>query len=65
MGQATDQIVEVIDQTREELRSNLQELEGRVKSAADWRHHFDRHPEAMVVAALIGGALLSALVARR
>jgi hypothetical protein len=65
MGQATDQIVDDIDRTREELRANLEELEHRVKSAADWRHYVDRHPGAMMFAAAIGGALLSALIGRR
>ncbi len=65
MGQSTDEIVDDIDQAREDLRVNLEELEQRVKSAADWRHHFDKHPGAMTAAAMIGGALLSALLGRR
>jgi hypothetical protein len=64
MGQATDQIVNDIDQTREDLRSNLEELETRVKNAADWRAHFDKHPGPMLAAALVGGALLSLLIGR-
>jgi hypothetical protein len=54
-----------IDQTREELQSNLRELETRVKSAADWRSYVEKHPGPMVVAALVGGALLSAMMGKR
>jgi hypothetical protein len=65
MGQSTDEIVDDIDQAREDLRVNLEELERRVRSAADWRHHVHQHPGAMIAAAMIGGALLSAVLGRR
>jgi hypothetical protein len=65
MGQTTDQIASDIDQTRETLKSNLQELETRVKSAADWRSQFKKHPGPMLIAAVLGGALLSSLVGTR
>jgi hypothetical protein len=64
MGETTDQIANVIDQTREDLKSNLEELETRVKAATDWRAQFSKHPAAMVVAALIGGVLLSAMIGK-
>jgi hypothetical protein len=65
MGKAADEIATVIDQTREDLKSNLEELETRVKAAADWREHFRRHSGPMVVAAMVGGALLSAMLGKR
>jgi hypothetical protein len=65
MGETTDQIAGVIDQTREDLKSNLEELETRVKEVADWRSHFRKHPGSMVVAAVVGGALLSSLMGKR
>ena len=65
MGQTTDQIETDIDRTREELRSNLEELETRAKAVADWRSQFENHPGAMIVAALVSGALLSSLMVRR
>ena len=65
MGQTTDQITSNIDQTREELKSNLEELETRVKSAADWRSQFQKHPGPMVIAAVLGGALLSSIIGTR
>ncbi len=65
MGQTTDQIESDIDQARAELKSNLEELETRAKSAADWRSQFRRHPGPMVVAAMVGGVLLSAMLGKR
>jgi hypothetical protein len=65
MVQTTDQIAGDIARTREDLKSNLEELETRVKGAADWRSQFRNHPGAMITAALVGGALLSALFGKR
>jgi len=47
------------------LKSNFEELETRVKEAADWRSQFRHHPGAMITAAVVGGALLSALIGKR
>jgi|HubBroStandDraft_1064217.scaffolds.fasta_scaffold31611_6 hypothetical protein len=44
MGQTSDEIEIHISNTREDLRTNLDELEGRVKSAVDWRERFRRNP---------------------
>jgi hypothetical protein len=65
MGQTTDQIASEIARKREDLRLNLEELETRVKDVADWRGQFRNHPGAMLTAALVGGALLSALIRKR
>ena len=65
MGQTTDQIAAEIDQTREDLKANLEELEMRAKDVADWRSQFKKHPGPMLAAALVGGALLAALVGKR
>lgn len=65
MGQTTDQIAAGIDQTRDDLKSNLEELETRVKSAADWRGHFRKHPGSMIAAAVVGGMLLSSMFGKR
>ena len=40
MGETTDQIEAHIEQTRENLGANLEELEQKVRSVADWRQHF-------------------------
>ena len=65
MGQTTDQIENHIENKREDLKSNLQELETRVKTAADWRHYFAQHTGTMIAAAFGGGVLLAAMVGGR
>ena len=65
MGQTTDQIASDIAQTRADLKSNLEELETRVKDAADWRAHFRKRPGSMIAAALFGGVLLSLMSGQR
>lgn len=65
MGKTTDQITNDIDQTREDLKANLEELEGRLKAVTDWRVQVNRHPGAMVAVAALGGALLSLMTGKR
>ncbi len=65
MGQTTDQIETDIKHTREDLRSNLQELEQKVKSVTDWKQQFQNHPGTMVAAAFGAGALVATLGRRR
>jgi hypothetical protein len=65
MGQTSDQIETHIESKREDLKSNLQELEGRVKSATDWRHYFNQNPGMMIAAAFGGGVLLAAMMRKR
>ena len=65
MGQTTDQIENHIENKREDLKSNLDELETRVKSATDWRHQFQEHTGMMIAVAFGGGLLLSSMVGRR
>jgi len=65
MGEASDQITTRIDQTREDLRLNLEELENRVKAVTDLRGQIRKHPAALVIAVVAGGLLLSALLGKR
>ena len=65
MGQTTDQIENQIGSKREDLKSNLQELETRVKTATDWRHYFAQHTGTMIAAAFGGGVLLAAMLGGR
>jgi hypothetical protein len=62
MGQTTDEIVTDIDQRREDLRANIEELETRVKEITDWRSYVKKHPVPMIVVGLLGGVVLSSLV---
>lgn len=60
-----DQIRQIeahIDDTRERLGANFQELERRVESATDWRQHFEARPFTMLGIAFTGGVLLAALI---
>jgi hypothetical protein len=62
MGQTTDQIETHIEQKREDLSSNLEELEQRVKSVTDWRDQFKKNPMTMIGIALGGGVLLATMI---
>jgi hypothetical protein len=62
MGQTTDQIETHIEQEREDLGSNLEELEQKVKSVTDWREQFKKNPMTMIGIALGGGVLLATMV---
>jgi hypothetical protein len=65
MGQTTSaQIESHIRTTREELRSNLEQLERRVSSMVDWREQFRRNPALGVGLAVAAGFLLARLTAR-
>jgi hypothetical protein len=65
MGQTTDQIETHIEDERKDLKSNLQELETRVKSATDWRRYFRDHTGTMIAAAFGGGMLVSSMMGKR
>jgi hypothetical protein len=64
MGETTDEIESYIENKREDLESNLRELEHKVKSATDWRLQFRNHTGTMVAAAFAGGMLASAILGR-
>lgn len=65
MGQATSQIVAHIEDTRDDLGSNLRELEQKVKSVTDWKQHFRTNPMTLLGVAFGGGILLATMVGRR
>ena len=65
MGQTASQIEAHIENTREDLGSNLQELERKVKSVTDWQEHFQNHPMTMLGVAFGGGILLATALGRR
>jgi hypothetical protein len=62
MSQTTDEIKIHIESKQGDLRSNLEELEGRVKSIADWRQHFRRNPGVGLGFAFAGGVLLAGVL---
>ena len=65
MGETTGQIEGHIRNTREDLSANLSELEQKVKSATNWRHHFENNSGAFLAAAVGGGLLLSLIGSKR
>jgi hypothetical protein len=65
MGQDRDEIASRIESKRDDLRSNLEELEDKVKAVTDWRQQFERHAGLMLGLAFTGGLLLSGLMPQR
>jgi ElaB/YqjD/DUF883 family membrane-anchored ribosome-binding protein len=65
MGEKPDEIKNDIEQARSRLGQNLNELEYRVRSTADWRAHFDKHPWTFMGVAFVGSMLVSMMIARR
>ena len=65
MAEKPDQIERHIASTRSELGNHLQELEDKVKQAADWKTYYERSPMTMLGVAFGGGALLAGLLGGR
>jgi len=63
MNQTTHEIKSHIEETRNDLGDNLDELEQKVKSATDWKQHFRSKPMMMLGVAFGGGILLAATLA--
>jgi hypothetical protein len=64
VDRATERIGQEIDRERELMRSNLAELEDRVRSVIDWRQQFAGHPAAWLAVAFGGGLLIALMVQR-
>ena len=62
MDEAAHKIEAHIDRTRERLGSNLRELEQKVDAAIDWREQFRARPHIFLGGAIVGGALLAAVL---
>jgi hypothetical protein len=62
MGKTANQIETHIERTRDNLGSNIQELEQKVKSVTDWKHHFQNNPMTMIGVAFGGGVLLATML---
>lgn len=63
MSDTVDQIEDRIESSREDLRSNLEELGAKVKSAVDWRERFEANPGGVLAVAFGGGFILAKLIA--
>jgi hypothetical protein len=62
MGETTNQIEAHIERTRDNLGANIHELEQKVKSATDWKYHFQNNPMTMMGVAFGGGVLLATMI---
>jgi hypothetical protein len=62
MEQTTRQIETHIENTRDELGSNLHELERKVKSVTDWKEQFQKNPMLILSAAFGGGILVASMM---
>ena len=65
MAEQTDEIQQHIQSKRAELGHNLEELETKVKSAADWHTYFERYPMAALGLSVGGGMVLAMLAGSR
>jgi hypothetical protein len=65
MDRATDRVKQHLDHERRALRSNLAELEHRVRSSVDWRIQFRRNTAAFLGFACATGLLIGMMAARR
>ena len=61
MDETSHQIERHIQQTRNDLEDNLNELGDKVKKAVDWRAQVEERPGTMLGLAFAGGMILSAL----
>ena len=65
MGETKNQIENQIEDAREDLGSNLQELERKVKSVTDWKHYYAKSPMTMIGVAFGAGVLLAAMSGKK
>jgi hypothetical protein len=63
MGE-TDQIESELENRRDELQANLEELENKVRLVADWRYRFRKNPALLTGVAFGTGLLLASLLGR-
>ena len=62
MDQTVEQIEGQIEDSRQDLRSNLDQLGQTVKAAVDWRQKFRASPGAILAVAFGGGLILATVV---
>ena len=65
MGQTPDRIEAHIEDTRQALYRNMQELERKVRAIADWRAQIGNHPKVSLSVAAAVGILIAQRVLRR
>jgi len=63
--QESERIEKHIENKREDLSRNLEELETRVRSTLNWRTYYDHNPWVFLAAAFVGSAALTAMMSGR
>jgi hypothetical protein len=62
VGETVDQIADHIKSSREDLRSNLEALGHKAKSAVDWRERFRDNTGAALAVAFGGGFIVAKVI---
>ncbi|MEO8369078.1 MAG: hypothetical protein ABI806_07765 [Candidatus Solibacter sp.] len=65
MGKTKNQIENQIEDAREDLGANLQELERKVKSVTDWKQYYAKSPMLMIGVAFGVGVVLAAMSGKK
>lgn len=65
MDQRTAEIVKEISEERQKLAANIDQLQDKVRDAADWRGYFARKPWMILGVAAVAGFLFSGLLPSR
>jgi hypothetical protein len=62
VDEKSSEIIDEIETSRDRLGENLNDLESRMREAANWRTYFERHPYMFIGTAVGGGLLLSGIL---
>ena len=62
MGETSNEIKQQIDHKRDALGENLDQIQRKVKDAADWRIQVQKRPFTMIGVAFGGGLLLAQMI---
>lgn len=62
--QTSNEIAAHIEETKQRLKSNVHELEEKVRSAVDWKQRFAATPLPILAVAFGGGVIVAALSRR-
>jgi hypothetical protein len=62
VDEKSSEIIDEIETSRDRLGENLNDLESRMREAANWRTYYERHPYMFIGTAVGGGLLLSGIL---
>jgi hypothetical protein len=64
VGETAEQIETLIDEQRERLDSDVQQLQRQLRSMVDWRIQVRRHPVRVAATVFVGAYLLGITLGR-